>query len=849
MKEWSERQKVIFDVYEKTNKNIVVEATAGCLGLNTPVLMYDGSIKPVQDIKVGDQVMGPDSTSRTVLQLHRGQSELYEIIPTKGDSWICNKEHIMTVWDEYIYQNIRRYENTSHKTALVDYSLEKVLSRKLNPKGNVSYMFLQRGCIDFPEKELPIEPYFLGLWLGDGTKSKYKCQLSVNCKDKEILDYLDHFQLNGKNKLILKKTKQKGNCYYCDFHTLETGKDSNPLYPILRECLREEDFYIPEKYYINSRENRLELLAGILDSDGWLCNIEREGNSYSGYFEIATKYESFKENILYLCRSLGLAAYSKKSIRRIKERNFAGEYYIITISGDLSIIPTKLPRKQAFPRKQRKSVLRTGFAVKSIGRGDYYGFTVDKDERFLLGDFTITHNSGKTTTIVELCKRTPVYKKCFFSAFNKSIAEELSSRLPERIDVSTFHSKGLKTLLKNFRFKLKVNENKCFKIGKQILTLDDIPEKQQLKYLFDLQTIWNSIRLGLLVDYEQDIPNICVEKDLDFKPRMVEDVRSIEEEWLKRAKFINNGRDFEVDFTDMLYLPYILLKSEDFSKYDVVVVDECQDLCTLQKELIFNYIKPLGGRLICVGDSKQCIYSFIGSSVSNFKQLQNLDNTITLPLDVTYRCARSVVEEAKKVFSQGIEAAENAIEGIVRKGNLEEARTGDFVLCRNNLPLIDAFIILLQKGIKASIKDKDFGKSLLNILEKISRIEDLDILMNDKLEELKERGLSKTAAMNNASYLSLVEKCSILERLSNIWTSIEVMRSKIEKIYTEDEKDGVILSTIHKSKGLESDRVFFLNPNLIPSPKVTCEEALYSEYCLKFVAITRAKKELIYCNV
>lgn len=625
MKEWSERQKVIFDVYEKTNKNIVVEATAGCLGLNTPVLMYNGSIKLVQDIKVGDQVMGPDSTSRTVLQLHRGYSRLYKICPKEGDTWICNEEHILTVWN-------------SKKNVLEDICLKDIL-----------------------------------------------------------------------------------------FKNFET---------------------------------------------------------------------------LYLKRIYG----------------------------------------------QEKSEI-VEFTIKFIGQGDYYGFTVDKDERFLLGDFTITHNSGKTTTIVELCKRTPVYKKCFFSAFNKSIAEELSSRLPERIDVSTFHSKGLKTLLKNFRFKLKVNENKCFKIGKQISTLDDVPEKQQLRYLFDLQTIWNSIRLGLLVDYEQDIPNICVEKDIDFKPRMIEDIRNIEEEWLKRAKFINNGRDFEVDFTDMLYLPYILLKSEDFSKYDVVVVDECQDLCTLQKELIFNYIKPLGGRLICVGDSKQCIYSFIGSSVSNFKQLQNLDNTVTLPLDVTYRCARSVVEEAKKVFSQGIEAAENAIEGVVRKGNLEEARTGDFVLCRNNLPLIDAFIILLQKEIKASIKDRDFGKSLLNILEKINRIEDLDILMNEKLEELKERGLSKAAAMNNASYLSLEEKCSILEKLSDIWTSVEVMKSKIEKIYTEDEKDGVVLSTIHKSKGLESNRVFFLNPNLIPSPKVTCEEALYSEYCLKFVAITRAKKELIYCTV
>ena len=110
-----------------------------------------------------------------------------------------------------------------------------------------------------------------------------------------------------------------------------------------------------------------------------------------------------------------------------------------------------------------------------------------------------TAGSGKTTTIVECCRRTAPYKKCFFSAFNKSIAEELKTRLPERVEVSTFHSNGLKVLLRNFNFKLKLSENKCFKIGRQILNLEDVPEKQQLRYLFELQDIWNAIRMNLLV--------------------------------------------------------------------------------------------------------------------------------------------------------------------------------------------------------------------------------------------------------------------------------------------------------------------------------------------------------------
>lgn len=459
-----------------------------------------------------------------------------------------------------------------------------------------------------------------------------------------------------------------------------------------------------------------------------------------------------------------------------------------------------------------------------------------------------TAGSGKTTTIVECCRRTAPYKKCFFSAFNKSIAEELKTRLPERVEVSTFHSKGLKVLLRNFNFKLKLSENKCFKIGQQILNLEDVPEKQQLRYLFELQDIWNAIRMNLLVDYQNDINNICIDKDIEFRDRMVQDIIDIEQEWIKRTRKINGNRDFEMDFTDMLYLPYILVDEDDFPKYDLVVADEVQDMNTIQRELLLRYIKPIGGRFIAVGDPRQNIYTFQGASVSNFKLLQNLANTVTLPLDITYRCAKSIVDEAKTVFSNGIEASENAIQGCVRLGELKEANSGDFVLCRNNLPLVEAFINLLQNSKKATIKDKDFGNALCAILDKITNFQDLEILKKQKIQELMDKGMSRASAIQQPSYENLVEKCSIIDRLSSIWNNISIMEENIKRIYTED-VEGIVLSTIHKSKGLESDRVFFLNPGLIPSDKVRTQEALYSEYCLKFVAITRAKRELIYCSI
>lgn len=455
--------------------------------------------------------------------------------------------------------------------------------------------------------------------------------------------------------------------------------------------------------------------------------------------------------------------------------------------------------------------------------------------------------AGKTFILKELSKRVPSRCKCLFVAFNKSIADELASKLSKEVECCTFHSKGFKVLMSNFKFKPKVEENKCFRIGKKHLNFENISINEN-KYLFDLQTIWNTIRVNLLIGTVKDIINICEEKGIDFIERMVDDIKIINEEWNNYNRRINKGDVFELDFTDMLYLPYVLIDPIKLPKYDIIMTDECQDLNTLQRELLLNYIKPKG-RAIFVGDEKQCIYSFQGASVNNFYYLQQLPNTITLPLNTTYRCSKAIVEEAKKVFSDGIEANTDAEEGVVRKGDLSEAMEGDFVLCRNNLPLIKCFLLFMSLNKKATIKGKDLGIAICKILDQITTIQDLNNLLEDKLQQLIERGLSRSVAMNTTAYLDLAERCEIIKLLKkNFSGGFDQLKEKIHEIFVE-ETEGIILCTCHKSKGLEANRVFFLNPALIPSEHAVTETALYAEKCLKFVAITRAKKELIYCNI
>jgi hypothetical protein len=349
-----------------------------CNGINTPIMMYDGTIKMVQDVKVGDILMGDDSTPRNVLTLARGREQMYEVIPHKGDSYTVNESHILSLkWTTSRGKNIKKY-------AIRDISVLDYLNLSKLYRG---WLKGYKVPVVFPKKEVKIDPYILGYWLGDGSSATAQ----ITTEEPEVVNYFKSYaeELNCN----LRRGNDTDKCRASLHYTL-SGKitDDHKRTPnILLHRLRDynliQNKHIPHDYKCNDRTTQLELLAGILDSDGSaMCN---------GY-DLIQKNEKLFDDIIFLVRSLGFAAYKspcKKSCMYKGEKR-EGTYYRTFIHGKgLDEIPVKCPRKKVAPRRQTKDALNTGITIKKLEVDDYYGFEIDGNRRFVLGDFTVTHNT------------------------------------------------------------------------------------------------------------------------------------------------------------------------------------------------------------------------------------------------------------------------------------------------------------------------------------------------------------------------------------------------------------------------------------------------------------------------
>lgn len=834
MAKLDEYKQAIVDEYQSTNRNIFVSATAGCLGKDVKVLMFDGSTKLSQEICVGDVLMGPDSCPRNVLKIDSGISNLYEVSPKKGEKWICNDEHIFTVHDQYITRSMRLY-NSAKTSDIVDKHIKEILKFQKN-NGEIGHLKLVRTGVEFKEETIPIDPYLLGLWLAEGTKHKGNPYFSICKQDSDIIDYLLSYPLPKGIECKIKDDSE--NCVQVRF----VGCGSKNIFrEEFKKCIDElGNVFIPQNYLINSVENRLRLLAGLIDGDGYK-------KSDGCCFSISTKWESLGEGIVYLVRSLGLYPSYKWKRSTIKSRNFEAYYFRIGISGHTEIIPNILSRKKASKRKQIKDVLHTGFSLKPIGKGAWFGFTVDGDNRYLLGDFTITHNSGKTFTLCKLAEMTPPIKSSIFLAFNKSIAEELGQRLPRTVKAQTLHSCALSSLCKAFSLNFSLSDSKNFNLAKEKMKFKGVHPKRIPGIIMKVCRLYDLMRFNLVPDDIEAIIALGERYGEDADEELAK--RAIELRMLNKKiadnYFLKGGSGkLPMDFTDMLYYATQYVHKEDFKQYNVVMLDECQDISPLQFEVV-KMCKTPRGRLIAVGDEKQSIYSFMGSNLDSLQAIKNAPNTVTLPLSMTYRCARDIVDEACKVFPDGIVAAPGAEKGFVGEGAFTDAEEGDFILCRNNAPLVEAFITLLRKGKKCTILGKEFGDELVSLIDSVDDVWGLEQVLTNMQTKLANKGIKNP--MKCEAYDKLDEKVNVLLSLYEYFGDLETVRSRIYDIFVENANRGITLSTIHKSKGLESNNIFFLKPELLPSKYAITDLALYAEKCLQFVAVTRARKSLIYC--
>jgi DNA repair protein RadD len=362
----------------------LIEAATGCHAKGHGILMYDGSIKKVEDIETGDKIAGPDGTARTVKQLHRGEDIMYKISPVKGEPFVVNSGHILSLYRTKTSKN----EQIGYcEISVKDYVSQNAYFKHLHK--------LQRCRFEFKRKDLPVDPYVVGVLIGDGCLTGLTPSFCI--PDKEVIDYIESWaKLLCCSISIHSKGRSTPNINIVD-HIANRSKENR-----VRALLKEVGIYfdyakdkkIPFLYKTGDRNQQLELLAGLLDTDGHL--------SGSGYDWIS-KSEQLADDVVFICRSLGLAAYKKQCIKSC-QNGFSGNYFRVSISGDCSIIPTKIPRKQSPKREQIKNVCVTGFTVEPLARGDYYGFTVDKDHLYLDCNYVRHHNSGKSHIIGALAE-------------------------------------------------------------------------------------------------------------------------------------------------------------------------------------------------------------------------------------------------------------------------------------------------------------------------------------------------------------------------------------------------------------------------------------------------------------
>ena len=455
--------------------------------------------------------------------------------------------------------------------------------------------------------------------------------------------------------------------------------------------------------------------------------------------------------------------------------------------------------------------------------------------------------SGKTHTLLQLLKQTPFYKKCVMMAFNKSIADEMKERVPRGTQVGTMHSIAYRILRKCEPQNYKLNEIKAFILSKNVVPPrfrgKPNEQKKQNAYLFTISRMYDLYRMNLSDLDIESLRELAHCYSVECNDMCLKDAVSVIghiEEYDKRGF---GGKEMMIDYTDMLWLPYRSIDKGGFPKYDIVMIDEVQDLNPLQRECMMRLVDN-GGRFIAVGDEKQAIYSFMGSNLDSFNALQGYPNTVTMPLSVSYRCPKIVVEWANDVFP-GLEPHEGSDDGDIRIGSMEEASPGDIMICRNNQPLVEAFLSLLGMGKRCRILGRDLEKSLFNMIDSVDDVEQLQGLKFKKLEHLKEKGVA--SPLSHKSFLDLCEKIDIIRILmDHFGCNMASLKSRLHDMFTGNKDDGIItLMTGHKSKGLEADRVFWLHPHLIPSEHARTELEMYQERCLSYVIITRAKKELV----
>lgn len=516
-------------------------------------------------------------------------------------------------------------------------------------------------------------------------------------------------------------------------------------------------------------------------------------------------------------------------------------------------------------------VANAGGARRTGGNASFANFT-PTEEQAALRDFVLGSDrnlccqagagAGKTTTslwlvgmMAERASKTGVRCRIAFVAFGKKIQQDIEEKAPAGIEVVTMNALGFRALKKAWNVReVEVDQDFLFTVFKARFGVEKVREDYAFfvatKKLIDLGK-------GALAETSEDLEILAVDYQLDLNGSLSKAV-ALALDIMNEQRADKSPRK-AMDYTDQQWLAVV--HNVEMPKYDVLVIDEAQDTNALQLEMLSRCVAE-GGRVIAVGDRRQAIYGFRGADSLAMDKIVAEFDMVEMPLMTTFRCAKSVVREANKIVPE-YKAGPNNAEGVVRRIDIDallsQVRPGDFVLSRVTAPVVKYCIKALSMGIPAAVIGRDIGKSLTSLAKKVrSTIADkndvrafVEGLLAWRDREVKK--LEGKIPVPEAAIDALQDRAACLVAFADASDSVDEIFERIGSVCKEEGSTSrVDFSNTHQVKGGERDRVFLFGETYLPMRKDprTGEwvEPTEEEYNLLYVAITRAKTELVYVD-
>lgn len=441
-----------------------------------------------------------------------------------------------------------------------------------------------------------------------------------------------------------------------------------------------------------------------------------------------------------------------------------------------------------------------------------------------------------------------------FVAFNKSIQVELQEKVPQGVDAKTLHGLGYSILAKN-GYKIQATAEATRYIVRDLLGYEKGAHmsKEDYRDSMVVEKIVGICKNNLIGWTDEELEVVIAENDVDVNGNKAQVFNLVKQVMDKTSKLVR-GKTNWISFDDMIWLPNVMELKQD--KFDLMIVDECQDLNAAQQQMVLK----LANRLILIGDSFQSIYGFRGADVRSMERMtEYLANTKvgvqTLSLTTTWRCPKLHVQNVNKYVAD-IKAADNAVEGSIEsssKGDLiKNAKSGDMVISRINANLCEVAFKLIRRGTPCRILGRDYGANLISLIKKL----DTDNSIESLVKALADWRADEEARINKAYTFPekqlnlLAEKYQSLMHLAGGLKQVSQLVDRIDSLFSSKltASQSVTLSTVHKAKGLESEVVYILNREKMPHPMAKKEWERQQETNLIYVAETRSKDRLVYVS-